>query len=85
MAAQTVRISEVFTQIQSTSEEVQEAVVETLSLVAYLRRDVGYPLAARAADRALSKAETLLQELHKLRSALGRIIPPDAQSRESTV
>ncbi len=80
MASQPTRISSIFAQIQTTSEEVQEAVVQAMGFLAYSRGQENYPIAAQTTTEALEKALDLLEQLRALRSALSNAKRLDTQT-----
>jgi hypothetical protein len=75
LASQTARISTIFAQVEATTTEVQEKVVEAMGYLAYSKGPSNYPIAAETADQAVMKAVALLEQLRTLRSALSEVKP----------
>lgn len=78
MAHPSTRISTIFAQVQTTSQEVQEAVIQAMGSIAYNRGTAGYPVAAENTTAALAKAVKLLEQLRALHSALSNVKCVDA-------
>lgn len=70
MATRTVTISSILGEINNSSTDVHEAVLEVANYVVYGKMASSYPVAAESADLAILKATTLLEQLCALRSAL---------------
>ena len=70
MAETRTPISTMFAQIEATTVEVQEKVVEAMGYVAYSRGPQNYPIAAETAYQAATKAVALVRQLRTLRAAL---------------
>jgi hypothetical protein len=78
MTRQLTRISAIFAQVQTTSQEVQEAVIQAIGSIAYNRGTAGYPVAAENTTQALEKALKLLEQLRALHCALSNVKRVDA-------
>jgi hypothetical protein len=70
MATRIVRISAMTAQAQATSLDVHDVTAEVMGYLAFSRARSSYELAAESTDRALKKAQELLEQLRALRSAL---------------
>jgi hypothetical protein len=75
MANQIARIGIIFTQVEATTNEIQDAVVQAMGHFAYSRELNDYRGAADRADKAVTKAIALLEQLRELRSALREVNP----------
>lgn len=75
MANQTARIGIIFTQVEATTNEIQDAVVRAMGHFAYRQELNDYASATATADQAVLKAIALLEQLRELRSALREVKP----------